>query len=67
MLPSTSKSTFAYPIDNILKQERNYAASIQKQIEQEELNYKAAMKADKTFEEVKAIRRRINQLKKLIR
>lgn len=50
-------------INDILEQERNDQAFIKQQIEQEEQNFKAAMKADEVFSVVKAIQEKIKHLK----
>ncbi|GEO12099.1 hypothetical protein [Segetibacter aerophilus] len=67
MLTSTLNDTSSHPTNSSPNRDKNYDASVQKQIEQEEFNYRAAIQADKTFEEVKAIRNRINQLRKLLK
>lgn len=49
-------------INDILRQKRNDPAVIKQQIEQEEQNFKAAVKADEVFSVVKAIREKIKHL-----
>jgi hypothetical protein len=48
------------------EQDNSYNLSVESQIELEELRYRAALKADETFEVVKAIRQRIKYLTRFI-
>lgn len=56
-----------YFINDTSRQERDYKATIRKQIGREQLNYKVALQKDKTFEEVKTIRDKIKNLKSLLK
>ncbi|GEO09498.1 hypothetical protein [Segetibacter aerophilus] len=67
MLSSTPRDTSFDRSQDTCKQEKNDDVDLQKQIEQEELKFKAAIRADRTFEVVKAIREKIKVLKQMLK